>query len=423
MSKEYINFELEKNNEAYLCKNLSGKSPYIYKKILYIPLEMIDKEWLKKKGYFTTKIKDENNNTKKINNENKTSLKEEEKIKQFREPTGLVNINGICYMNAVLQCFYYCRPLTNYFMNLDNYKRNNLGLVSKAYHNFIQKLTKGDLYAALEFKQAMLTVDSTFIGSEGKDSKDVAVLILSELHEELKENENTLLFYNKEINKNNKLDVFNEEINLEKVNCNNTIISDTFNFLLMCEQKCNNCYGTACNFQKTVYSIETDNIIIFELEKICKDLGKYYCPDISIKECLNHYISPEMINCPDCKIKQKTMKTSKKFCRLPKIFIFVLSRGINAAFKCNITFQNQLDLSNYYDPIKENQRKYNIYYDLIGATFAYDWYNGNGHTVAFCKTNNNYPQYYVFNDSRARKTDINEIKGKTPYLLFYEKRN
>ena len=118
MSKEYINFELEKNNEAYLCKNLSGKSPYIYKKILYIPLEMIDKEWLKKKGYFTTKIKDENNNTKKINNENKTSLKEEEKIKQFREPTGLVNINGICYMNAVLQCFYYCRPLTNYFMNL-----------------------------------------------------------------------------------------------------------------------------------------------------------------------------------------------------------------------------------------------------------------------------------------------------------------
>ena len=55
MSKEYINFELEKNNEAYLCKNLSGKSPYIYKKILYIPLEMIDKEWLKKKGLFYNK--------------------------------------------------------------------------------------------------------------------------------------------------------------------------------------------------------------------------------------------------------------------------------------------------------------------------------------------------------------------------------
>jgi hypothetical protein len=57
MSKEYINFELEKNNEAYLCKNLSGKSPYIYKKILYIPLEMIDKEWLKKRVILQQKLR------------------------------------------------------------------------------------------------------------------------------------------------------------------------------------------------------------------------------------------------------------------------------------------------------------------------------------------------------------------------------
>lgn len=422
MNKDYIKIELKKKKDAeYYSKVFSGISPYIYKNNLYLPIEMLDKEWLKQNNYITTKIKDENNDAKKIKDQNRNSLKEEEKITKFREPTGLVNINGICYMNAVLQCFYYCQPLTKFFINIDNNKKNNLGLVSKAYYSFIKKLTKGDLYAASEFKQAMLTVDDTFIGSEGKDSKDVAVLILSELHEELKENEKTLLFYNKEVNKNNKLDVFNEELNLEKVNCNSTIISDTFNFLLICVQKCNNCCGLSCNYKNPVYSIETDNIIIFELEKICKDLGKYYYPDISIIECLNHYVSPEIINCPDCKIK-KTMEISKKFCRLPNIFIFVLSRGINAKFKCNITFQSQLDFFNYYDPIKENKREYNVYYDLIGATFAYDWNNGNGHTVAFCKTNNNYPQYYVFNDSRVRKTDINEIKGKMPYLLFYERR-
>lgn len=422
MNNAYIKFELNKKKDAFIYfKVLSGKSPYICKTNLYLPLEMLDKEWLKENGYVTKKFKDENNCQNKISDEKRNSLKEAEKKNKLREPTGLVNIKGICYMNAVLQCFYYCQPLTNFFLNIDNDKQNNLGFVSKAYYNFIKKLTKGDLYAASEFKQAMITVDSTFIGSEGKDSKDVAILILSELHEELKENEKSLLFYNKEVNKKNKLEVFKEEMNLEKINCNNTIISDTFNFLLVCEQTCNNYYGTSCNYQEPVYSIETDNIIIFEVEKICKDLGKNYNPDISIKECLNHYISPEIINCPDCKIK-KTMKISKKFCRLPNIFIFVLSRGINAKFKCNITFEEQLDLYNYYDPIEEDKREYNFYYDLIGATFAYDWYKGNGHTVAFCKTNNNYPQYYVFNDSRVRKTDINEIKGKMPYLLFYKRK-
>ena len=423
MSNSYIIIEPKRKDDKYLFKVKSGKCPYLYNHNLYIPIEMLDKEWLKENGYIKTKIRDDDNYTKIIKyDEKRNSLKEEEKQSKLREPSGLVNINGICYMNAVLQCFYYCQPLTNYFLNMDYYKKSKLGLVSKAYYNFIQRLTKGDLYAASEFKQAMITVDSTFIGSEGKDSKDVAILILSELHEELKENEKTLLFYDKDVDKNNKLDVFKEEMNLEKANYNNTIISDTFNFLLICKQKCKNCCGPLCNYQKSVYSIETDNIIIFEMEKICKDLGKSYYPDISIKECLDHYTSPEIISCPDCKIK-KTMEIKKKFCRLPKIFIFVFSRGINAKFKCNINFTSQLDFdNNYYDPIEEDKREQNISYNLIGATFAYDWSKGNGHTVAFCKINNNYPQYYVFNDSRARKTDINEINGKMPYLLFYERR-
>ena len=30
---------------------------------------------------------------------------------------GLTNFEGNCYLNSVLQCFYYCDDLTNYFLN------------------------------------------------------------------------------------------------------------------------------------------------------------------------------------------------------------------------------------------------------------------------------------------------------------------
>ena len=35
--------------------------------------------------------------------------------KNFNEPKGLNNKGGNCYMNSLLQCFYYCRPMANFF--------------------------------------------------------------------------------------------------------------------------------------------------------------------------------------------------------------------------------------------------------------------------------------------------------------------
>ena len=37
-----------------------------------------------------------------------------------KEPPGLINLKGVCYMNATLQCLYYCAPITKYFLTLDN---------------------------------------------------------------------------------------------------------------------------------------------------------------------------------------------------------------------------------------------------------------------------------------------------------------
>jgi ubiquitin C-terminal hydrolase len=321
-------------------------------------------------------------------------------------------MGGVCYMNATLQCFFYCKPLTEYFLNL--YDKRNLGPISKGYFDFIKGLSSENKDAAQNFKKAMIKMDDIFFGTEGNDSKDVAILILSELHKELKKDKNDeLINLDRKVNNYDLNDVYKEKKELDIINGNNTIITKTFNFCMKYKQQCGQ--GPKCiKFSNPYYTIETDNILILDLET----LFVHDNINISVKDILKSYTSPKKLECPYCKTKSLYMQN--KFCVLPKILILVLSRGYHNKFKCHIKFDETLDMNEYYESI-DNEDDYSNVYSLIGATFAYDWsYEGTGHTVAFCKTYQN-GNYYVFNDSTARKTQINEIYGKLPYLLFYER--
>lgn len=333
------------------------------------------------------------------------------KIDNIR-PCGLINMGGVCYMNATLQCFFYCKPLTEFFLNLNSKK--NLGPISQGYFDFIKGLSSENKDAAQNFKKAMIKMDDIFFGTEGNDSKDVAILILSELHKELKKDKNDeLINLDRKVNNYDLNDVYKEKKELDIINGNNTIITKTFNFCMKYKQQCGQ--GSKCiKFSNPYYTIETDNILILDLET----LFVHDNINISVKDILKSYTSPKKLECPYCKTKSLYMQN--KFCVLPKILILVLSRGYHNKFKCHIKFDETLDMNEYYESI-DNEDDYSNVYSLIGATFAYDWsYEGTGHTVAFCKTYQN-GNYYVFNDSTARKTQINEIYGKLPYLLFYER--
>ena len=463
---EFIQFilkDLDKKEMKYTYLNDFGENPYVKGNYLFIPFEMLNEKYQKK---FQENNKIEDNQTKIKCDEN--PIRKNENIKASkgnidfngkneycfdknitknnsfeidkgniekknvnddllnqlskREPTGLVNIGGVCYMNAVLQCFYYCPPLTNYFLKIDNKEKNSLGLVTKGYYELVNGLSKGNSYAAKTFKKAMIEVDDTFYGSEGKDSKDVAILLLDELQNELKENEDSILYLEQNVNHFNLLDVYKEIKDLIIKNNNKTIITDTFNFFIKVEQTC----SKICkNFFQTYYEIESENIYIFELKNIYKSISqkrKNTIPEISLEECLQYYKKEKTIKCPYCKLN--TLKIKKVICSLPKIFIFVLSRGHNIEFNCKIKFQDSIDMKSYYEPI--NKSDTNTKYKLICATFAIDWnYKGDGHTIAFCKTykKNKYNEneYYIFNDSNAYRSNMDIINNKIPYLLFYEK--
>ena len=375
-------------------------------------------------------------NVNKNSNSSKEEIEENEEIEEYDEdiinlnkiqPTGLVNIGGICYLNAVLQCFFYCKPLTNYFLqpkNLHYFKNDELRPISNGYYELVKGLSSGNTHAANKFKKAMMEADDTFIGKEGKDSKDVAILLLSAINDELQGENKEILNTNSNLDHSNLKKIYDETLKME--NKKKTMIKY--------EQKCKN----GCpKYSKKYFTLESDNILIFELEKIYKDIhesSSYYerYPEISLEECLKNYKQPEFIDCPYCGKesyhKNPTLKVRKAICSLPNIFIFVLSRGFNIQFDCKIKFNEELDMKYYYEPIKDEKNiKINTKYKLIGATFAYDWTKGirhTGHTVAFCKSfkgSNQLPQYYIFNDSSPRKANIKEISDKVPYLLFYQK--
>ena len=418
--EEYICFEVngsinninKSGTITFKCNN--EKNPFIFENRLFFPKELLNQDFLnslENKQNFQEKeklIKNLDSKTK-TDSEYLNELYEMSK----KEPSGLINLEGVCYMNAVLQCLYYCAPITKYFLTLDN--PTQLGLVSKGYFNFVKGLFNGNKSAANNLRSAIINAESSFAGNDGKDSKDLILYLFSELNEELKTKGTPFRQLN--IDRSNKLAVYNEKIQSDKTSGN--IISKTFDFYVLLQYKCKNknCNG---KYAKTYYYIQNENVTIFELKNIVNQLNKVNA-NISLEECCLSYNKSELTVCSFCKEKQLEIK--KTIISLPDIFIFVMSRGKYQGYDCTIDFPLQMDLGKCYIPIDNYHKEINTKYNLIGATFVYDWLKGNGHeghTIAFCKTFKN-GAYYIFNDRTAREASIKEINGKVPYILLYEK--
>ena len=95
-----IRMESFNYNKGYIFKLPNGLEVYVKDNILYLP-KIFN---IYKNNEYEKNVYQNNNSSSSINN-----------IK----PCGLFNIGGVCYMNAVLQCLYYCPPITEYFLTLD----------------------------------------------------------------------------------------------------------------------------------------------------------------------------------------------------------------------------------------------------------------------------------------------------------------
>ena len=318
-----------------------------------------------------------------------------EELKYAINP-GLSNFEGNCYLNSILQCFYYCEDLTNYFMkNEDEID----GKLSNAYLNLILRLNKKEKYNdAKNLLDALQEVSANFFKIGGNDPKAALFYILENLHNELKEQKSD---YNEEdicCEGIDQEDVFQRcENNEEK---NKSIITELFKWCLLTSNECKKC-------ENIHYMCEYKNNLLIELNKYeakeksvqLNDLIKFYFQDGE-----KHFI------CDSDKEVLK-VKFSKKMISLPQYLIIILNRSI---IQFDVSYDNEIDLSEYC--VNGDNTKYYF----IGASLTNDFGNKEGtHAISRCKTSEG---SIIFNDlNTIKKYDY--IEGYNPYILFYRRHN
>lgn len=310
---------------------------------------------------------------------------------------GLSNFGGNCYLNSILQCFYYCKDLTNFFINKKKEIFKKGGKLSTAYLNLILKLNKKEKYNdAKVLLKALQEVSYNFFKKGGNDPKAALFYLLENLHNELKEKN---LDYNEE-------DICCEDIDQERAfeKCKNneeknkSIISELFNWCFLTHNECKKC-------GKVHYICEYRNNILIELNKYetkdtkvtLDELIKFYFQDGE-----RHFI---------CNSDKEVFKVKfrKKIISYPQYLIIILNRNI---IQFDIIYEDCIDLSEYC--VYESNTKYNF----IGASLTNDYKNQEGtHAISRCITSEG---SCIFNDLITIQNRSN-INGYNPYILFYKK--
>ena len=108
---------------------------------------------------------------------------------------GLINLGNCCYLNALLQCFFYIPELTiNFIKEYVKNPRLRNSEFSSGYYDFITTYlsTNCDSFPPQKFKDALINSNSLFRSPNGHDSKDVLFEIINNLQNELLDNNNVI---------------------------------------------------------------------------------------------------------------------------------------------------------------------------------------------------------------------------------------
>jgi ubiquitin C-terminal hydrolase len=368
-------------------------------------------------------------------------------VNQYTKPKGLLNVGATCYMNAVLQCFYHVKILTNELLKYKNFPSNSISL---AYYDVIYKLSFCSKNAAdpTLFKNA-ISSNPLFSGIQANDSKDLILYFFETIDREL-----TLLNYfcqnTKYINRIREMKNYQNKELMNIIysfdNCHKSIISDLFYGFTYNKMTCKRCKEDLVNYQ-------IFNLLFFPIEAVynfCKEknpqrnantynsrpttnniYGNFYNgysgyshgtnsnKKVNIYDCFDYektdvtFTGDNKIYCNKCKTLNDSLGNSKIYSS-PHILILILDRGKGNQFECEVEFNETLNIRKYV----ERNDDCPVEYNLIGIISHLGESNMNGHFIADCKHFDN--KWYTFNDSIVSGPYASFQKHGTPYILFYQ---
>ena len=345
---------------------------------------------------------------------------------------GLENLGATCYMNAPLQCMAHFMEvsegiLTWYKSKKDKNKKSKT--LSYAYATVLNNLyfpneynNSKKFYSPKEFKEIISKLNPLFKGIQANDSKDIFNYMIEQMHKELNNLDDPIIFNNNLTNLMN--DQSNEMLTLNQFK---TLFAINFNSIFS-----KYLYGiqetiTKCDFCGiNIYNFQTFNFLIFPLLDVQRFVyNNFSIPQnytLHLNDCFNYYEKIEYffgensIHCNNCNLMRNATYFNKLY-SVPKIISIVLNRGKNNAdFKGRINFDMKLDLSNHVIEDSNSAKYY-----LFGVVCHIGDSSMSGHFFAYCRSHFKSP-WYKYNDSIVNQCNEKEIlSAYTPYILFYHK--
>lgn len=339
------------------------------------------------------------------------------------KPKGLKNYTLNCYMNSLLQCFYYIKDFRDYFLSNKFEKFKCICNSLKDVMHGLNKIDEQSFYVPKALKNEIKKYEF-FEDNKGADVTDLLFKIFDKLISELESNDDlsdkTVIYENNVEDKEVMFKDTFKDIDFE------IIINKLFLGFYEKQYKCDNGH--------IKYYFQEEYHIMLPLQEIYENLN--YKENLNLYDCLNYLYKNKNDNSSDksneninisnneenndlyemCDKCEKHYILTEKIYRGPKILIIILDRGKNKKFNINVNFDETIDLNNYID---EENYKYSTNYKLIGVCSHFGSCGNCGHYKSICLCDDN--NYYLFDDSFSDLLKKKNFYIGSPYILFYQR--
>ena len=365
-------------------------------------------------------------------------------------PKGLVNFTLNCYMNSLLQCFYYIPEFRNFFLSNNFEKSNTMCESLKDLMIGLNKQSKYKYFKPTKIKNE-IKKQPIFCDGKGADVTDLLSLIFDKITNELEKEESSQVTVKYQTKVDDKKIMFEDLYN--EIDFKNIIINKLFVGFYEKEYKCDDGH--------VKYSFQNEYRIIFPLEEISQKLKKN--SNLTLYDCFDYYQRPQinnnikkennndnndsltnidkesendnsenynesdnsdntennLDNLEKCYKCGNNCILTEKIYRTPKILIIILDRGPNKKYDKKVEFSKNINLKKYMD---DKEYEFPTEYQLIGVSTHLGSSGNSGHYISICLCDDN--NYYLFNDENVYKINSNknsELYKGSAYILFYQR--